>query len=245
MKHIAKELIDPIDFTIPISNITVGMQNIVITGRITEITSEHKFTRKDSSVGKVASFQIRDESAKMKVVLWDDQINIIKNKYFKEGQIIQVVGGYSKKGFKDPIEVHLSKKGKIVLAPEEAKLPKAEVQVISRPEKKETPAPRSKSTIQDIYSKEGFIKSVSGTIKIDEFKEIIKKGGDKTFLLKFSLSDKTSSIKVNIWGSRATEILPSIEDGKVVRLPNVTVKENTYSNSKELNFTKSSRLEII
>lgn len=221
------------------------MQNIVINGKITEIASEHEFTRKDGSVGKVASFQICDESAKMKVVLWDDQIDVIKNEYFKEGQIIQVIGGYSKKGFRDPLEVHLSKKGKIVLTPEVVKLPKAEVQVISRPDMKETPAPRSKSTIQDINNKEGFIKSVSSKLKIDEFKEITKKNGDKTFLLRLSLSDNTSSIKVNIWGIKATEILPSIEDGKVVRLTNVVAKDNTYSNAKELSFTKSSKLEII
>ena len=236
LKYIAEEVIDNNDFTIPISSIIEGMQNIVIIGEITEITSEREFTRKDESVGRVASFQICDESAKMKVVLWDDQINFIKSEYFKEGQIIQVIGGYSKKGFKDPLEVHLSKKGKIILAPKETKLPKVEKDQVLR---------SSKLTIQDLYEKEGFIKSISGTVKIDEFKEIPKRDGDKIFLLKLSLSDNTSSIKVNIWGEKATEILPSIEDGKNIRLTNVTIKENTYTNTKELSFTKSSRFEII
>ncbi len=245
LKYIAEEVVDNNDFAIPISSIIEGMKNIVITGKITEITGEREFTRKDSSVGKVAFFQICDESAKMKVVLWDDQINIIKSEYFKEGQIIQVIGGYSKKGFKDPFEVHLSKKGKIILAPEETKLPKAEVKEISKPDGKEAPAPHSKSTIRGLYEKEGFIKSISGTAKIDEFKEVTKKNGGIIFLLKLSLSDKTSSIKVNIWDIKATEIFPLIEDGKNVRLTNVTIKENTYTNTKELSFTKSSRLEII
>ncbi len=245
LKYIAEEVVDSNDFTIPISNIIEGMQNIVIIGKVTEITREREFTRKDGSVGRVASFQICDESAKMKIVLWDDQINIIKSEYFKEGQIIQVIGGYSKKGFKDPFEVHLSKKGKIILAPENTKLPKAEVNKSSIPSKKEAPAPHSKSTIQDLYEKEGFIKSISGMVKIDEFKEIPNRDGDKIFLLKLSLSDDTSSIKVNIWGEKATEILPSIEDGKNVRLTNVSIKENTYSNKKELSFTKNSRLVVI
>lgn len=245
LEYIAEEVVDNSDFAIPISSIIEGMKNIVIIGKITEITGEREFTKKDESVGRVASFQICDESAKMKIVLWDDQVNIIKSEYFKEGQIIQVIGGYSKKGFKDPLEVHLSKKGKIILAPEDAKLPKADVSRVSRQSKKEAPAPHSKSTIRDLFEKEGFIKSVSGTIKIDEFKEITKKDGDKTFLLKLSLFDKTSSIKVNIWGEKATETLPKIEDGKNISLTNVTIKENTFTNKKELSFTKSSKLEII
>lgn len=245
LNHIAEEVIDYNDFAITISDIVEGMQNIVIIGEITDITSENIFKRKDDSVGKVASFQIRDESGIMKVVLWDSQIEYIKNEYFKVGQIIQVIGGYSKKGFKDPLEVHLSKKGKIIFAPEKTELPKAEVRSVSRLEKKETPTSPSKFTIQDLYEREGFIKSVSGTIKIDEFKEITKKDGDKTFLLKLSLLGNTSSIDVNLWGIIATEIFPSIKDGMKVQLSNVVVKENTYSNKKELSSTKSSRLEII
>ncbi|NVM34400.1 MAG: hypothetical protein HWN81_02315 [Candidatus Lokiarchaeota archaeon] len=64
-------------------------------------------------------------------------------------------------------------------------------------------------------------------------------------LLKLSLSDNSSSIKVNIWGLIVPEVLKSIEDGMNVRLSSVVVKENTYSNTKELSFTKSSKLESI
>lgn len=245
LDHITEEVIDYNDFAIPISSIVEGMQNIVITGRITEISSEHEFTKKDGSTGRVASFRVCDESATMKVVLWDDQINNTKNEYFKIGQIIQVVGGYSKKGYKDPLEVHLSKKGKIILVPEGTKLPKVEKHVISASDKKEIPSTPSKDTIQDLYEKEGFIKSISGTVKVVKFKEIDKKDGDKAFLLTLSLSDKTASINVNIWGLAAIEILKSIEDGMNVRISNVMVKENTFSNTKELSFTKSSRLESI
>jgi len=57
------------------------------------------------------------------------------------------------------------------------------------------------------------------------------------------ISDDTSSIRVNIWGMKAVECLKIINEGNGIKLSNILIKENTYSNEKELNFTKSSRLE--
>ncbi|MFX1470734.1 MAG: hypothetical protein ACFFB8_19015 [Promethearchaeota archaeon] len=59
------------------------------------------------------------------------------------------------------------------------------------------------------------------------------------------LTDATSSIKVNIWGLKAVECVKLINDGDVVKLSNVVIIENNYSNEKELSFIKRSRLELI
>lgn len=71
------------------------------------------------------------------------------------------------------------------------------------------------------------------------------KNGEKSFLLKLILSDDTASIKVNIWGMDAVECVKNVSDGVYVKLSNVVIKENKYSNEKELNSTKNSRLQFI
>ena len=101
------------------------------------------------------------------------------------------------------------------------------------------------STIEELHKKEGFIKFVKGTVQVDQFKELTLKNGEKSFLLKLILSDDIASIKVNIWGMDAVECVKNVSDGAYVNLSNVVIKENKYSNEKELSFTRNSKLEII
>lgn len=240
--------IDYNDFAIPISKITEIMSNIVITGRILRIFDTNNFVRKDGSPGKVGSFVINDKSGTIKIVLWDEQAKILKKKFFRTGEIVQVIGGYSKLGLKNEIEVHLSKAGKIILSPKDvdfSEITDLDVFKDIKAQGSWTLKNNSRLSIKELYDKEGFIKSITGIIQIEEFKEIIKKNGENTFLLKLILKDDTSSIKVLVWGMNAVEYLKNISDGNGVKLSNVVLKENPYTNEKELVFTKNSRLALI
>ncbi len=240
-----EELIDYNDFMIPIANIIETMSNIVIAGRITEIFGVKSFNKKDGTPGVVGSFVICDKSECIKLVLWNDQTKIMENESFQKDEIIQIIGGYSKIGTTGNLEVHLSRQGKIVLAPEDIVLPEVErVRPSLVGEKKRVKSP-TKHTIEEIFKKEGFIKFTKGIAHVDMFKELTLKNGEKSFLLKLVLSDDTASIKVNIWGMKAVEAMKIINDGVGVRLTNVVIKENSYSNEKELSFTKSSSLELL
>jgi len=222
------------------------MSNIVIAGRITEIFGVKSFNKKDGTPGIVGSFVICDKSECIKLVLWNDQTKIMENESFQKDEIIQIIGGYSKIGATGNLEVHLSRQGKIVLAPEDIVLPEVErVRPSLVEEKKNGVKSPPKHTIEEIFKKEGFIKFITGIAHVEMFKELTLKNGDKSFLLKLVLSDDTASIKVNIWGMKAVEAMKIINDGVGIRLTNVVIKENSYSNEKELSFTKSSRLELL
>jgi ssDNA-binding replication factor A large subunit len=245
LEHIANEVIDYNDFAIPISEITEGMNNIVITGRVTEIHEKREFVKKDGTPGTVNSFYICDLSECIKVVLWDEQIEIMENKFFQLQEIIQVIGAYSKKGLNSNLELHLGRQGKLVLAPKGVNLPEVEQEKKSNPieeKKKSTPL---KISIKELYSKEGFIRFVNGIVQIHSFKEFSKKNGEKSFLLKLILSDDSSSITVNIWDLKAVQFIKLIENGVSIKLINVVVKENSYSNEKELSSTKNTHIELI
>lgn len=240
-----EELIDYNDFMIPIADINETMRNIVIAGRITEIFGMKSFNKKDGTPGVVGSFVICDKSECIKLVLWNDQTKIMKNESFQKDEIIQIIGGYSKMGTTGNLEVHLSRQGKIVLAPKNIVLPEVErVRPSLVGEKKRVQSP-TKHTIEEIFKKEGFIKFITGIAHVEMFKELTLKNGEKSFLLKLVLSDDTASIRVNIWGMRAVEVVKIINDGVGVKVTNVVIKENSYSNEKEISFTKSSFLELL
>ncbi len=240
-----EKLIDYNDFAIPIADVIEGMQNIVIAGRIIDIFGINRFTKKDGSLGTVASFHICDLSKCIKIVLWNEQVKDMENEFFKKDEIIQVVGGYSKKGIDDNLEVHLSRKGKLVLAPDGVILPKIEKQENQKIFKEKDTKKASYSTIEDLHKKEGFVRFVKGIAHIDEFKELTLKNGEKSFLLKLILNDEKASIRVNIWGIKAVECIKLLNDGDEIKLSNVIIKENSYLNEKEVGFTKKSRLELI
>jgi replication factor A1 len=233
-----EDIVDYNDFLVPISDITQGLQNIVIKGTVSTIFGIRDFMRKDGSPGRVGTFEMCDSSGRIKVVLWGEQTNFIKNELFEKGIKIQLIGGYSKVGLNDQLEVHLNKKGKIKL-PENTK---NERKTISPSSKIAIP---SKLSIKDLFDKEGFVRCVSGIVHVEEFKEITKKSGEKTFLLKLTISDRTGKINVNIWDLKAVQFVKLLSEGDIIKISNVMIKYNSYSDEKEVNLTKSSNISAL
>lgn len=236
-----EEEIDYNEFLIPIASISEGMSNIIIVGRIINISQVHSFTRKDGTSDIVGSFHIADISGKIKFVLWSDHAKIIENEYFTTGEIVLVIGGYSKKGLNDEVEIHLSKKGKVVLSPKDINMSNIpQLENIRNLELN-----NSSFKIENLYNKEGFIPFVSGTVAFENLRMIKLKDGNKTFLLKFKLYDEVSSITVRIWGMDAPEFIKTISEGDNITLSNVMIKNNSYSNQKEVILTKNSQVKLL
>jgi hypothetical protein len=109
--------IDYNDFLVNIEQISEGMINLVIAGQIKKIFYSREFIRKDGSSGRVGAFIIKDSTGEIKITLWDDQCEIFNNDFFQTGEIVQVIGAYSKLGLNEDLELHLSRQGKIILTP--------------------------------------------------------------------------------------------------------------------------------
>jgi replication factor A1 len=244
-----EEEIDYDEFSIQLSEIKDEMRNIVLLGKILQIFETRNFTRKDGTGGKVSSFLFGDNSETVKVVLWGDKADFSKNEYFRVNELIRIIGAYCKKGKDNNLEVHLGKRGKIILSPEipnkNLRLMLDSIKVKSQNGREIKSKSTSTSKIKDLVESFKYIKTIQGQIKIEEFKEINKKSGEKTFLLKILLSDDSATIRVLIWGMFAIECLKIITEYDTVVISNVAVKENDYTREKELVFTKNSTLQIV
>ncbi len=239
------EMIDYDEFFIPIAEVKEHMTNIVLLGKIISFVRPYEFTRKDSSVGKVSSFNVADWTGIIKVVLWDENVQIVENGFFKEGELVRIIGGYSKTGVNNSIEIHIGKKGRIILAPRDvSKKLRSQLDMI---DEKVTPLEQKspKFLIKDLVDEYSFIRKLQGKVEIKEFKEITKKSGDKTFLLRILVSDESGTVYVNIWGIEAIESLKLIEDDCSISITNLGLKRNRYTQEKELIFTKKSTIMIL
>jgi ssDNA-binding replication factor A large subunit len=248
--YIYKEFEEDIDydeFTINLSDLKEDMRNIVLLGKVLQIYESREFVRKDGTLGKVASFSFGDATQKLKVILWDDKVDLIKKEFFQVGELVRVIGAYCKKGRNNNLEIHVGKRGTIIFSPEvankkiKARLNNVKIIAPSR----QNVEKKSSLKIKDLVERFNYIKKVQGQIYIEVFKEITKKSGEKTFLLKLLLSDESTTIQVTIWGMNAVECLKIINDYDSVVISNVSVKENNYTNEKELVFTKNSTLKVV
>ena len=242
-----EEEIDYDDFTIDISEVKESMTNIVLLGKIIKVFQTREFTRKDGSMGAVCSFLLADSTKTVKIVLWDDHAKAAKNEYFRVNELVRLIGGYSKAGKSNNLEVHLGRKGKLVLSPKDlsqrARDKLESVNIDQTREKSYKTVP--KESLKEFILQNQFVNSVKGYVKIENFKELELKSGEKSFLLALLLDIESFAIRVKIWGMEAIECLKLVSDGDSVSITNLAVKENSYTSEKELVFTKNSTLKIL
>lgn len=109
-----------------IKNLIPGLKKVSVVGRVIKIYQPRKF-EKEKLRGEVANILIGDETGKVRVVIWDERVNLIKEGKIKVGDILRIVNATVKEsslGFK---EIHLRKNSKLEINPEiEIKIPELE-----------------------------------------------------------------------------------------------------------------------
>lgn len=244
-----QESMDEIDydeFSINISELEEGMQKVVLMGKILKVFAPREFVRKDGSIGRVGSFYIIDTTGEVKIVVWNEKTECLNNEYFTSDQLIRIIGGFTKSNKDGILEVHLGNKSEIILAPQDIPMSKKkELNAVSKKQKKLETQRKNTMQLYDLISRYNYIRKILGYIKVENFHEITKKNGEKTFLLKCILSDNSMSIRLVVWGMNAVQMFKLIQDGDYVLLQNLMVKENSYTEEKELIYTQKSSLDVL
>jgi len=240
-----EEEVDYDEFTIDISDIREEMSNIVLLGKILSAQKIREFVRKDESIGKVCSFLLGDPTGTVKVVLWDERVDNINQEYFKLNELVRVIGGYSKLGQNESIEVHLGRKGRLILSPDISGKKREQFEAITIEDSEETTPKSNSQTLRQAIQQKKYISVVKGTVQIEDFKELELKSGDKSFLLTMFIDVESFTIKMKAWGMKAVECLKIVNNGDFVSITNLAVKENRYTSEKELIFTKNSSVSLV
>ncbi|WP_321422940.1 OB-fold nucleic acid binding domain-containing protein [uncultured Methanobacterium sp.] len=88
-----------------IEELETGKQHINLLGRVMSISNVKKFTSKRGKEGKLANLIIADDTGRIRVVFWTENIKLLDK--FQEGDVVQINDVEIKQGFRDD-EAHLN-----------------------------------------------------------------------------------------------------------------------------------------
>jgi replication factor A1 len=90
-----------------ITELKPGMRGVSIEGKIDSITEARTVNLRSGGTAQVADATISDESGQIKLSLWDDQINLVK-----QGDNVSIENGYTQ-AFRGENSLNIGRYGKI------------------------------------------------------------------------------------------------------------------------------------
>lgn len=83
-----------------VDNITIADlkdgDNVSLKVEIEDVKEPREFIRKNGNKGQVANIDIKDETGRCRLVLWDKDVEAVKNGRIKIGSKIKILNGYVK-----------------------------------------------------------------------------------------------------------------------------------------------------
>ena len=175
-----------------------------VVGTVTNIYELRTFTRKNGTSGRVVNLDISDDTGTCRLVLWDKDVDQIKNKDIKKGTKIKIINGYTKNGYSG-LEINLGRWGLL------------ETETNDTSEIKETEPDEIKGTEPD---------EIKGTlIEKEATRAFFKDTGEFGFVTKIKIKDDKGEKHITIWDEKVKEI-QKYKIGDQILLKNVTVKQN-------------------
>ncbi len=112
------ELVDQNKSKLKIKEIYAGMKNVTTVGKVVRKFEVREFAKGDST-GKVCSLVVGDETGTIRVVFWNEQVDLLKE--VKEDDTVLVRDAYVRENNNNR-EIHLGKYGELEVNPEGEKV---------------------------------------------------------------------------------------------------------------------------
>lgn len=173
-----------------IADLEAGLQDISIAGRIMHISNVKAFTTKKGKEGKVANLMIADNTGEMRVVLWTENMKLLKK--ISEGDIVKVNNVEIKEGYRSE-EAHLQNRSTMEILDESKDYPQYEEKI--------TPIADVKGEMQ--------VNIIARVVRISKIRSYNSSGREGKFVT-IDLKDESGSISLTLW-NRDVEILDELE----------------------------------
>lgn len=76
-----------------VENIVTGLRSVDVTAKVVKITDPREFDKKGKK-GLVQNILLADETGRIRLTLWNDETDLVKNGKIKEDDVIKITGGY-------------------------------------------------------------------------------------------------------------------------------------------------------
>ncbi|MHA1150000.1 MAG: DUF2240 family protein [Promethearchaeota archaeon] len=213
VKEESQEIIK--DIEINTSGISSNMKNITIIGRIKEIDEIRSFPKNDGTTGYVGSFILQDNEGEIKVILWNDIVEIVNDEHFQINEVVKILNANAKLGREGNIEIHLGNYSKIQIAP------------VDIDYKKYSKVKFKCTLINKISLKQQSISLKGKVINKFPLKEFERKTGDIGRVQSILLMDGSGSVKITFWDDDIRNI-ENLKEGDSIKITGLKPKLNTY-----------------
>ncbi|NVM45649.1 MAG: DUF2240 family protein [Candidatus Lokiarchaeota archaeon] len=213
---------------VKIQDINEDLGSISTEGKVINRFPVKDFIRKDGQNGRVSSIILRDSTGKIRITLWNEDIEKIEN--VEVGDFISLTDLTPRKSnfAEGRIDVHATSWTKITKKDKELKIEEKFVDKIEKLQQE-----------KDFATFQGVITT------IEDLKKVTLKSGDEVSLLSFTVSDDTDSIRVTAWRDKADELSKSLKNGEGVSLKNAALRFSTYWEKNEATVTLDSSIDKI
>lgn len=175
-----------------ISELKTGKRNVSFIGRIKRISNIRKFINRKGKGGKLANLLLMDDTGEIRVVLWTENIKLLKK--IEEGDVIKINGAEIKQGFRDD-EAHLNMNSTI------KKLPEDEYPNLPPYEEKITDIKDIKDDME--------VNIIARVTRIPKIRTFDRNGKEGKFV-SLEIQDKSGKTNLTIW-NKDTDLLESLD----------------------------------
>ena len=198
--------------TIKIKDITADKSNIIFVAKVISVGDIKEFSRDNDTMGRVVNLNLADETGSIRAALWDEAADLVKIGDIKIGQAIKVKG-FIKQGQRG-LEVNVGRGGNV------------------EPVEKEVPVNFKPHKINEIKAGMSDLSVLGKVLDIGKVRTFARKDGKTGKVSNITIGDDTGKIRVTLWDAKAES--PGVNVGDIVEIMNAYARENTFSNSTEL-----------
>lgn len=175
-----------------ISDLKTGNHNVSFIGRVKAISNVKKFVNRKGREGKLANILIADETGEIRVVLWTENIKLLKK--FQEGDVLKINGAEIKQGFRND-EAHLNFNSNI--------------EKISPDDYPDLPPYQEKITdIIDIKA-DMEVNIIARVVRIPSVRTFDRNGKEGKFI-SLEIQDKSGKTSLTLW-NKDTELIDALD----------------------------------
>lgn len=199
-----------IESKITIGDITSGLNDVSLTGRVIHVFPSRTFDRKDGSQGKLGKIILGDKTGSVDVVFWDEKADLLKANKVKAGKIIRILHGYARERMGE-IQVNVGKRGQVFMEPMDAveeNYPPVSDFFVTPGQVHNTGQVNLEGVVVDKYPVSTFTRSDESEGKVS--RTVLEEGGGR--------------INLVLWDEKATKY-GELDEGTRIRIVSGSVRE--------------------
>ncbi len=217
-----------VETKIKIADLKPELIEVDITGRVVTTSDIREFERHDGTTGKVASLILMDSTGQVRVSLWDERTELVKE--LKLGVAVKLENASVRPGLRNKPELSLGARGRLLLNPPEAEV--AELPELPEGLLKLEELEASMPTV-------GLAARVKRKLPLQEFK---RDDGTSGKVISVVLADETGTARASFWGD-AAELVQDLKLNDIVLLRNAYTRVG-LTGKPEVHVGKIARIEV-